>query len=49
MLWTLFAILLIAWLFGMIGSYTLGGLLHLLLIIALVVLIVQAIWGRRVV
>lgn len=46
MLWTLFAILLILWLVGMGTAYTLGGLIHLLLVIAVVVLIVRLIQGR---
>lgn len=47
MLWTIFAILLIMWLLGMVSSYTLGGFIHLLLVIALVVLIYNLITGRR--
>lgn len=47
MLWTIFIIALILWLLGMISSYTLGGLIHLLLVVALVVLVVQLITGRR--
>ena len=49
MLWTLFLILLILWLLGMVSSYTLGGFIHLLLLVALVVLVFQLITGRRVV
>ena len=49
MLWTLFVILLILWLLGMVSSYTLGGFIHLLLLIALVVLVFQLLTGRRVV
>lgn len=48
MLWTIFVILLIMWLLGMVSSYTLGGYIHLLLIIALVVLLLRIITGRRV-
>lgn len=48
MLWTIFVILLIMWLLGMVGSYTLGGFIHLLLVVALVVLLIQLITGRRV-
>ncbi len=48
MLWTLFVILLVLWLLGMIGSYTLGGFIHILLVIALVVLLVNIVSGRRV-
>jgi hypothetical protein len=47
MLWTIFVILLILWLLGMISSYTLGGFIHILLLVALVVLVVQLITGRR--
>ncbi len=47
MLWTIFVILLILWLVGMVSSYTLGGFIHLLLIIALVVLLINLISGRR--
>jgi hypothetical protein len=47
MLWTIFVILLVLWLIGLVSSYTLGGFIHLLLVIALVVLIIQLITGRR--
>jgi len=47
MLWTIFVILLILWLLGLVSSYTLGGFIHLLLVIAVVVLIIQLITGRR--
>ncbi|HEY1766062.1 MAG TPA: lmo0937 family membrane protein [Terracidiphilus sp.] len=47
MLWTIFVILLVLWLLGMITSYTLGGFIHILLVIALVVLVIQLISGRR--
>jgi len=47
MLWTIFLILLVLWLLGWVTSYTLGGFIHLLLVIALVVLIIQLITGRR--
>jgi len=47
MLWTLFVILLILWLVGVVSSYTMGGFIHLLLVIALVVLLVNLISGRR--
>ncbi len=49
MLWTIFAILLIMWLLGMVSSYTLGGFLHILLVIALVVAVISIIQGRRVI
>ncbi len=48
MLWTIFVILLILWLLGLVSSYTFGGFIHLLLIIALVVLVLNVIAGRRV-
>lgn len=47
MLWTIFVILLVLWLLGVVTSYTLGGFIHLLLVIALVVLLIQLITGRR--
>jgi hypothetical protein len=49
MLWTIFVILLVLWLLGMVSSYTIGGFIHILLVIALVVLVFQLISGRRVV
>jgi Family of unknown function (DUF5670) len=48
MLWTIFAILLVMWLLGMVSSYTMGGFIHLLLVIALVVAVISIISGRRV-
>ena len=47
MLWTIFLILLILWLLGMVSSYTLSGYIHILLIIAVVVLLIRVIQGRR--
>ncbi|MGA3129529.1 MAG: lmo0937 family membrane protein [Terracidiphilus sp.] len=47
MLWTIFIILLVLWLLGVVSSYTLGGFIHILLVIALVVLLIQLITGRR--
>ncbi|HEV3100209.1 MAG TPA: lmo0937 family membrane protein [Candidatus Udaeobacter sp.] len=47
MLWTIFVILLVLWLLGIVSSYTLGGFVHILLVIAIVVLIIQLIQGRR--
>ena len=49
MLWTIFLILLILWLLGFIGGYTFGGLIHILLVIALVVIVIRLLQGRRVV
>ncbi len=47
MLWTIFVVLLVLWLLGVVTSYTLGGFIHILLVIALVVLVIQLITGRR--
>lgn len=47
MLWTIFVILLLLWLVGIVSSYTFGGLIYLLLVAALVVLLIQLITGRR--
>lgn len=47
MLWTIFVILLVLWLVGLVSSYTLGGFIHLLLVVALVVLVINLISGRR--
>ena len=49
MLWTIFVVLLILWLLGMVTSYTLYGYIHILLLIAVVVLVIRLIQGRRVV
>ena len=47
MLWTIFVILLVLWLLGVVCSYTVGGFIHLLLVLALVVLLINIIGGRR--
>jgi len=47
MLWTIFVILLVLWAVGMVSSYTLGGYVHLLLLLALVVVVINLIQGRR--
>ena len=47
MLWTIFVILLVLWLLGLVSSYTLGGFIHILLVIAVVVLIINLIQGRK--
>jgi hypothetical protein len=47
MLWTIFVILLVMWLLGMVSSYTLGGFIHILLVIAIVVVLIRVIQGRR--
>lgn len=47
MLYTLAAILVVLWLLGMVGSYTLGGLIHILLVVALIVVVLNLVRGRR--
>jgi hypothetical protein len=47
MLWTIFVILLVLWLLGMVSSYTMGGLIHILLVVAVVVLVFNLLSGRR--
>ena len=47
MLWTLFVILVILWLLGMVTSYTAGGLIHILLVVAIVVVLLRVFSGRR--
>ena len=47
MLWTLAVILLVLWALGLITSYTMGGFIHLLLVVAIVVVLVRVIQGRR--
>jgi hypothetical protein len=49
MLETLIVLLVVLWLLGMVSSYTVGGLIHILLVVALVVLVIRVIQGRRVV
>jgi Family of unknown function (DUF5670) len=49
MLWTIFVILLVLWLLGLVTSYTFGGFVHILLVIAVAVLIINLLQGRRVV
>jgi len=48
MLWTIAVILAFLWLLGLLSSYTMGGFIHLLLVIALVMVLLSAIQGRRV-
>jgi hypothetical protein len=48
-LWTIFVILLVLWLLGLVTSYTLGGFIHILLLLAIVVLVIRLVQGRRVV
>lgn len=47
MLWTIFVVLMIMWLLGMVTSYTLGGFIHILLLIALAVVLIRVIQGRK--
>ena len=46
MLWTLFVVLLVLWLLGVVSSYTLGGFIHILLVLAIVAVLVELIRGR---
>jgi hypothetical protein len=47
MLWTIFVILLVLWLLGLVSSYTLGGYIHILLVVAVIVLVFNLLSGRR--
>ena len=47
MLWTIFVVLVILWAVGMVSSYTLGGYIHLLLVLAVVVVAIRIIQGRK--
>jgi Family of unknown function (DUF5670) len=47
MFWTILVILVVLWLLGMVSSYTMGGLIHLLLVVAVIILVVQLVSGRR--
>jgi hypothetical protein len=47
MLWTIFVILAVLWLLGMVSSYTMGGAIHLLLVLAAIVLVLNLLQGRR--
>jgi fatty acid desaturase len=49
MLWTIFLVLIVLWMLGVVSSYTLGGFIHVLLVLAVIALLVQLIQGRRVV
>jgi uncharacterized protein DUF5670 len=48
MLWTIFVILLVMWALGLVTSYTMGGFIHILLVIALVMLVINLVQGRRI-
>lgn len=47
MLWTIFVVLLVLWALGLVTSYTLGGFIHILLVVAIVVVLIRIIQGRR--
>jgi len=47
MLWTIFGILLVLWMLGLVSGYTIGGFIHILLVIAVVVVLIRIIQGRR--
>jgi uncharacterized membrane protein YtjA (UPF0391 family) len=47
MLWTICVILFVLWLLGLVSGYTMGGVVHVLLVIAIIVFVVQLIQGRR--
>jgi len=47
LLWTIFVVLLVLWLLGVVTSYTLGGFIHILLILAIGVVLIRVIQGRR--
>ena len=47
MLWTIVVILLVLWLLGLVSSYTLGGFIHLLLVVAIIIVVVNLVQGRK--
>ena len=47
MLWTIAIVLVVLWLLGLVSSYTLGGFIHILLVIAIVIVVINLIQGRR--
>lgn len=47
MLWTIAVILVVLWLLGLVSSYTMGGFIHILLVLAIVVILINVIQGRR--
>ncbi len=49
MLWTIALVLVILWLLGLVSSYTMGGFIHILLVVAIIVVLVRVIQGRKVV
>ncbi len=48
MLWTIALIMLVLWLLGMVSSYTIGGFIHILLVLAIIMVLIRVIQGRRV-
>ena len=48
MLWTIAVVLLVLWALGLVSSYTMGGFIHILLVVAIIVVLVQVVQGRRV-
>ncbi|MDA3945950.1 MAG: lmo0937 family membrane protein [Helicobacteraceae bacterium] len=48
MLWTIAVLLVILWALGLVSSYTLGGFIHLLLVLAIIIIVIRIIQGRRV-
>ena len=49
MLWTITVILLVLWVLGLVSSYTMGGFIHILLVVAVVMVLVRVIQGRKIV
>jgi hypothetical protein len=47
MLWTIAVVMVILWLLGLVSSYTMGGFIHILLVIAIVVILIRVIGGRK--
>jgi hypothetical protein len=47
MLWTIAVILLVLWVLGLVSAYTMGGFIHVLLVLAIIIIIVRVIQGRR--
>jgi hypothetical protein len=47
MLWTIAVVLVVLWLLGLVSSYTMGGFIHILLVLAIVVVLINVIQGRR--
>jgi len=48
MLWTIFTVLVVLWLFGMVTLYTMGGFIHILLVLAAITLLIHVLQGRRI-